>query len=831
MMFPNLFFLGIESSMDLPRAPLVSHQVNTKDAKYWSSIIKFHAKHKNDRGILKSFTEMESSGVMPHPSTLPLVIKACARLQAVEEGKKIHSSIQNTRLIRDLRIRTSLVDFYCKCGFVGDASDLFEKMGEKDIVSWKAMICGYVENSMYEDAIALSFQMKKEKLKLNSTTMVGLLWACSELTEYELGQEIHCYCLRNGYFDSNPHVGTSLIGFYARFNTKISRFVFDLMVVKSVVSWNAMISCYYNAAEFSEAVNLLVQMLVSGITPCSVTMLLSIQSCASLECPRLGQQVHQLTFKYGYCSDIYVENALVNMYGKTGKIESSDNVFENMQIRDVASWNAMIFGYKFGGYYDKALNLLTRMQDKKIKADVVTFATALQVCGECSSVEKAKAIHACIIKHGLELNDSIQNALLSSYANLNCLELARRVFSQTVKLDVVSWNTFISALVQNQLAAEAWQLYHLMRGYSIRPNSFTMVSLLAGCIGESFLNIGRSIHGLDMNSSLCTALTEMYINCGDETTGRFLFENFPDRDLVSWNSIIASYIQNGQPSKALSLFHEMQSKMRPNFATLVNILSACASLANLLLGRTLHGYTMRRELALEQDITLENALIVMYSKCGSLQNGYGMHGRVKDALNTFSQMQSAVLSACSHSGMVEMGWKIFHSMSQDYGLDPEVVHYASMVDLLARAGQLGEAKNFIDSMPVEPDPCAWRALLGACRVYSNIELAETASQKLLELEPMSIGNYVLISNMYAAVGKWDEVERLRLEIKEKGLQKAPGLSWLVVKDELHPFMAGDVSHPEAEKIYRKLIFLTSEMIESGYVPDLSWPLFDLEDWK
>lgn len=853
-------------SIILPQIPLSRQENQIKSPKLWNSFLRTQSKLKNHQQVLTS-AQAESSGSLPSNFDISHLLKACARLEAVEQGKKIHFDIRNTPLIDDLRVRTALIDFYCKCGLLDDAGHLFDETTKRDLVVWNAMISGYASNLRCKDAIALFFQMGKENLKPNSVTLVSLLSACSALSEWRFGQEIHCYCLRNGLFYSNAHVGTSLISFYSRFDVRASRFVFDLMALKTRISWNAMISCYFYAGEGLEALNLFAQMLVIGTCPCSVTMLVIVQSCADFGDLDLGKQVHQLVIKFGLSSDVFVVNALTIMYAKCGSLESSCELFERMSARDIASWNAMMFAYKTYGQYEKALGLFGRMKQEIIRGNIITFATMFSICAESRSTREGKVLHAYIIKCGKEIDLSLGNALLSMYANFDCVEYAHNIFSKMHELDVVSWNTLISAFIHSKRIVHAWLLFRQMEQTEIKPNSFTMVSILAACRNESFLNIGRSIHGyvirlgLELNSALCTAFTDMYMDCGHEASARHVFERFLYRDLISWNAMIASYVRNGQPNKAFSFVQRMQLEVKPNLVTMINVLPACAHLTTLLQGRCIHACILRKQFDLDLDVSAGNALLTMYAKCGSIWNaekvfkalvnrdvvsfnamiaGHGMHGHGEDAIITFSQMQEAglrptgvtfvsLLSACSHSGLIEKGWQLFQSMSRDYNITPEVVHYACMVDLLGRAGHLNEAKSFIDSMPVEPDANVWRALLGACRVFSNIKLAQTISRRLIELEPMNIGNFILLSNIHAASGNWDDVKKIRKLINEKGLRKIPGNSWIVIKNKVHSFTVGDRSHPQSDKIYSKLSCITAGIREIGYVPDSSWVLHDVED--
>lgn len=854
--------------MGLQRLSLSPTKIQIKDPKHWNSVIKHQANLKNDQAILSAYTQMESLGVLPNNTTLPLVLKACAAQNAVERGKSIHRSIQGTDLMDDVRVGTAVVDFYCKCGFVEDARCVFDAMSDRDVVLWNAMVYGYVGWGYYEEAMLLVREMGRENLRPNSRTMVALLLACEGASELRLGRGVHGYCLRNGMFDSNPHVATALIGFYLRFDMRVLPLLFDLMVVRNIVSWNAMISGYYDVGDYFKALELFVQMLVDEVKFDCVTMLVAVQACAELGSLKLGKQIHQLAIKFEFVEDLYILNALLNMYSNNGSLESSHQLFESVPNRDAPLWNSMISAYAAFGCHEEAMDLFIRMQSEGVKKDERTVVIMLSMCEELASgLLKGKSLHAHVIKSGMRIDASLGNALLSMYTELNCVESVQKIFDRMKGVDIISWNTMILALARNTLRAQACELFERMRESEIKPNSYTIISILAACEDVTCLDFGRSIHGyvmkhsIEINQPLRTALADMYMNCGDEATARDLFEGCPDRDLISWNAMIASYVKNNQAHKALLLFHHMISEAEPNSVTIINVLSSFTHLATLPQGQSLHAYVTRRGFSLGLDLSLANAFITMYARCGSLQSaenifktlpkrniiswnamiaGYGMNGRGSDAMLAFSQMLEdgfrpngvtfvSVLSACSHSGFIEMGLQLFHSMVQDFNVTPELVHYSCIVDLLARGGCIDEAREFIDSMPVEPDASVWRALLSSCRAYSDAKQAKTIFEKLDKLEPMNAGNYVLLSNVYATAGLWLEVRRIRTWLKEKGLRKPPGISWIIVKNQVHCFSAGDRSHRQSDKIYAKLSILLSSMRETGYDPDLQWVFHEEDD--
>ncbi|PON59065.1 DYW domain containing protein [Parasponia andersonii] len=860
--------MDILSSRSFQSLPFEPNKLKISDPKDWNFIIKQHTKSNNDHAILATYTRMESLGIPPDKATLPLVLKACARLDAVETGRKIHFRIRDTSVVEDIRVGTAVVDFYAKCGLVDYAREMFDEMGVKDVVLWNAMLFGYVGCCHFEKAVSFFMQMQREGLKPNSRTVVGLLLACREVCELRLGQEIHGYCLRNRLFDFYPHVGTALIGFYLRFDVRISRLVFDLMAMRNIVSWNAIITGYVDMGEHIEACNLFVLLLDDGVKFDPVTVVAVVQACAELGFLKLGRQIHQVALKSGYRNDMFVVNALLNMYRDCESLDLSCRLFKNIPRRDVALWNSMINAYTEYGIYDKAVSLFITMRTQGIREDERTVSIMLSSCSNLADgVRFGESLHAHAIKSGMEVDVSLGNAILGMYSELNCVKAAEKVFKELTGPDVISWNTFIMALACNGLRDAAWNLFEAMRASEIKPNSHTMISILAACDNETCLNVGRAIHGfmikhgIEIDLSLNTALTDMYMNCGDEATAINLFESCPDRDVISWNALIASFVKNSQGEKAQLLFSRMTSDVEPNHVTIINMLSTFTHLAALPQGQCLHAYALRRQFSFNSNLSLANAFVTMYARCGSMQNaekvfkilprrniitwnalttGYAMHGRGHDAILAFLQLLedglhpnaetfTATLSACRHCGFIEKGLLLFHTMVNDFKIKPELVHYGCVVDLLCRGGRLNEAREFIEKGPIKPDASLWRAVLSACRVNSDTKLAATIFEKLVELEPMNAGNYILLSNIYAAAGLWLEVRNIRTWLQEKGLKKSPGLSWIVVQSRVHCFTAGDTSHPQSESIYANLYSLMGLIRESGYTPDFRWVLHDEED--
>eukprot|EP01018_Ginkgo_biloba_P039769 Gb_41015 [translate_table: standard] len=491
------------------------------------------------------------------------------------------------------------------------------------------------------------------------------------------------------------------------------------------------------------------------------------------------------------------------------------------------------------------------------------LASTLQVC---SNTKVLKQVHARLLRNGIEQNVFLGTQLVTKYAICGSMEYARLVFDKIYEQDVVLWNAMIRGYAKYGLGEEGLRLYYQMQRSGIQPDKFTYPCILKACAKVSALQEGREIHdhivraGCDSDVYVGNSLIQMYAECGRLDDARQVFDKMPARDLVSWTKMIAGYAQKGHAKEALILFHEMQlADITPDPVTVVIVLPVCAHLGALQQGKWIHDYIIRS--GFESDVFVGTALMDMYAKCGNVEiarnvfdkmskrdvvswnamiGGYGIHGYGEAALALFSQMQQThvmpdhvtfigVLSACSHAGLVDEGWRYFDCMTHDYSITPAVEHYACMVDLLGRAGHLDEAQGFIRKMPLEPDAGVWGALLGACRIHCNIELGECVAEYLFDLEPEHSGYYVLLSNIYAAAGRWDDMEKVRTIMKDRGVKKTPGRSLIEINNEVHAFLVGDKSHPQSEKIYAMLDTLAWQMEEAGYVPDTNFVLHDVEE--
>ncbi|XP_058073459.1 pentatricopeptide repeat-containing protein At5g59600-like isoform X1 [Magnolia sinica] len=522
-----------------------------------------------------------------------------------------------------------------------------------------------------------------------------------------------------------------------------------------------------------------------------------LQSCMKWKALRPGKQIHARIFIAGIGMEIGCLNAkLVGMYAGCGDVASSRLVFEQMQKPTAFAWNWMISASAFEGDCENAIRLFARMQEAGALANRFTYSCILKACVGLLEIKKGKELHGVINKRGFDSDVSVVNALIDMYCKCGDLEAARRLFDRMPQRDVASWTCMISGYLQRGKLEQSMILFKRMKLEGPEPNEFTWNAMIAG-----YAQNGDSNRAFEF-------LAEMK-------------KEGLEPDLVTWNAMIAGFNQNQQGVKALELLGKLLAAgCKPNSVTVAGLLPACGLIGSLRKGKQVHGLIYRRGLKL--NIFTVTALIDMYSKCGSIEDArkvfkqtmtrnpaawnamiscYGKHGHVDASIQLFVKMQdegvqanqvtfTCLLSACSHGGLVEKGLEIFRSMKEIYGVELSKEHYACVVDLLCRSGQLVEAYELVKKMPMEVNDSVVGAFFNGCRIHGRSDLAKELAEEILQMELWKPADFVLLSNIYAADGKWEGVEKVREVMKEKGIWKKPGCSWLEKKDGLVEFRVG-----------------------------------------
>lgn len=615
---------------------------------------------------------------------------------------------------------------------------------------------------------------------------------------------------RNMKFANFVHTSTTnsiremnkkITSFIRNGRVETARLLFDEMPERNTVTWNSMITGYIQRREMTHARKLFDDMPQRDVVSWNL-MISGYASCGLLE-----------EGKYMFDTipqrDTVTWNTMISGYARSGKMDEALGVFNEMQEKNVVSWNAIVAGFLGNGdvrsaveYFemmpkrdgaslcgfvsglisngelDKAANFLVENGDKGYGGGdlIKAYNTLIAGYGQKGRVDDARRLFDNITSLGFKKNLVTWNSMIMCYVKAGDVVSARELFEKMGERDIFSWNTVITGYVNVLDMNEAFKLFQKMP----KPDILSWNSIISG-----------------------------FSETGDLEMACDLFRKMRYKNLVSWNSMISGYEKNKDCEGAIRLFVEMQSEgVKPDRHTLSSLLSVCAESADLQLGMQIHQYVVKLVIP---DVPLNNSIITMYSRCGAIIDaksifdemkhkrdviswnaiigGYASHGFAEEALELFSVMKRlkvqptfitfiSVLNACAHAGLVNEGRLHFKSMVDIYGIEPRVEHFASLVDLVGRFGQIEEAMSIINTMQIEPDKAVWGALLGACRVHNNVELARVAAEALMKLEPESSSPYVLLYNMYADLGRWDEAAEVRTIMDTNKIQKQPG--WVIV---------------------------------------------------
>lgn len=578
------------------------------------------------------------------------------------------------------------------------------------------------------------------------------------------------------------------------------------------------------------------------------------------------KHVHARILRLHLNQDNYLLNMILRHSLDFGNTEYTKLVFEQTQRPNIYLWNTMIRGMVSNDCFLDAVELYGSMRKSGIVPDNFTFPFVLKACARLSDFQLGVKLHSLVVKTGFDYDVFVQTSLVCLYAKCGYLPDARKVFDDIPDKNVVSWTAIICGYIGSGHFEEAINLFRGLLEMGLKPDSFTLVRVLSACTQLGDLNSGEWVDGyitesgMHRNVFVATSLVDMYTKCGNMEKARCVFDGIHEKDIVCWSAMIQGYASNGLPKEALDMFFQMQREnLKPDCYAMVGVLSACARLGALDFGNWAKGLIDASEFL--SNPVLGTALIDMYSKCGSMVqaweifkqmkvkdrvvynaviSGLAMNGHVQAAFVIFGEMGKlgihpdgntfvGLLCGCTHAGLVKDGRQYFNSMNHVYSLTPSIEHHGCMVDLLARAGMLIEAHNLIKSMPMKANAIVWGALLGGCRLHRDTQLAEHVLTQLIDLEPWNSGHYVLLSNIYSASLRWDDAEKIRSTMNEKGMQKVPACSWIEVNGVVHEFLVGDTSHPLTQKIYEKLQSLSKDLREAGYNPTTEFVLFDIEE--
>lgn len=526
--------------------------------------------------------------------------------------------------------------------------------------------------------------------------------------------------------------------------------IFNYIQEPGVFIYNVLIKAFAKKGSFRKALWLFGQLRKDGLWPDNFTYPFVFKAIGCLGEAWEGAKVHGFVVKTGLEFDTYVCNSLIDMYAELGKVENFQQLFDEMPERDTVSWNVMISGYVRCRRFEDAVNVFQRMRrEGNEKPDEATVVSTLSACTALKNLELGKEIHSSV-GNELEVTIIISNALLDMYAKCGCLSVARQIFDEMPKKNVICWTSMVSG----------------------------------------------------------------YVNCGQLDEARELFERSPVRDIILWTAMINGYVQFNRFDEAVALFREMQiRRVKPDKFILVALLTGCAQLGALEQGKWIHGYIGENRIMVDAIVGtaliemyakcghVEQSLEVFYdlkekdiASWTSIIYGLAMNGKTSKALELFSEMKQAgakpddiafigVLSACNHGGLIEEGRHFFNSMTKEYKIEPKLEHYGCLIDLLGRAGKFDEAEELIEEVPKENSEIIvplYGSLLSACRVHGNVEMGERVAEWLEKIESSDSSSHTLLANIYASSDRWEDVMKVRRKMKDLGVKKVPGCSSIEV---------------------------------------------------
>ncbi|BAT73332.1 hypothetical protein LR48_Vigan01g020900 [Vigna angularis] len=779
--------------------------------------------------------------------------------------KKIHAHILVLGFHQhDVFLVNTLLHSYSKLNLLSDAQKLFDTMSHRNLVTWSSMVSMYTQHGYSVEALVLFCRFRRSCTEdPNEYILASVIKACTQLGSLGQALLVHGLIVKGG-FVQDVYVGTSLIDFYAKHGyVDEARLIFDGLRVKTTVTWTAIIAGYAKFGRSEVSLKLFHQMREGDVYPDRYVISSVLSACSMLEFLEGGRQIHGYVLRRGFDIDVSVVNGIIDFYLKCHKVKTGRKLFDQLVDKDVVSWTTMIAGCMQNSFHGYAMDLFGEMVRKGLKPDAFGCTSVLNSCGTLQAEQKGRQVHAYAIKVNVDNDDFVKNGLIDMYAKCDSLTNARKVFDLVAAINVVSYNAMIEGYSRHSMLVEALDLFHEMRLSLSPPTLLTFVSLLGLSASLFLLKLSCQIHGLiikygsSLDNFAGSALIDVYSKCSCVGEARLVFEEVYDKDIVVWNAMFSGYSQQSENEESLKLYKDLQiSRLKPNEFTFAAVITAGSNLASLRHGQQFHNQVIK--MGLDDDSFVINSLVDMYAKCGSIEEAhktfsstnqrdiacwnsmistYAQHGEATKALEVFEHMimdgakpnyvtYVGVLSACSHAGLLDLGFHHFESMSQ-FGVEPGIDHYACMVSLLGRAGKIYEAKEFIEKMPIKPAAVVWRSLLSACRVSGHVELGKYAAEMAISCDPLDSGSYILLSNIFASKGMWTKVRRVREKMDMSKVVKEPGWSWIEVNNEVHRFIARDTAHRDSTLISLVLDNLILQIKGFGYVPNTA--TFFLDD--
>ncbi|KAI8539689.1 hypothetical protein RHMOL_Rhmol09G0202400 [Rhododendron molle] len=692
--------------------------------------------------------------------SLSNLLRLYGNTRSTLRGRAVHGKLIFSGSHPDVYTNNHLMTMYLKLGLFADARLVFDRMPERNLVSWTTLISWYSQKGLGEDGLSCFRLMVEDGFRPNHYAYVGAVSCCAGIGDVRRGKEIHGRIYRVEE-ELNSFVSNCLVNLYGKCGMlKSARLVFDAILEPNSVSLTSLLSCYCQRGEYREGLTVFLQSHKAAVKVNEFSAASVLGVCAALENLEVGMQLHSLLVRCGIGMDQFVVTGLISLYAKCGALDLAHRAFWEVNDPQLSAWTTLIGGCVQQGKEREAIDLFCKLHSAGLKPNERTFSSVLGAFADAKRIEGGKQLHAMIMKLGYCSFTMVANAMVNFYLKSGLLKESWKTFEEMDAHDTVSLNSMISGHVNSCQYEEAIELLHHMFFEGFVPNLYTYSSVLSICGDLPAIEWGRQTHcciikpGFHSNVVVGSALIDMYAKCGRLSDARRVFDNLLSKNLVSWNTMLVGYAQHGFGREALEIYDIMQKDgVEPNDITFVG-----------------------------------------------------------------------VLSACGHVGLLEEGLHYFDSMTKIYGIPPRMDHLACVVGLFARKGQTKGAYDFIKRFPMEPDKVVWRCLMSGCKTNKDLGLGKYAAEKILSIDPDDMSAHIMLSNIYAEAKMWNEAAQIRRIMKEKALKKDPGYSWTELQNNIYSFVSGQNMDFQGYSIHEILDGLTAQLFDEGYMRDAIFSL-------
>lgn len=571
----------------LSKAQQVFDRLTMHDTISWNALMTAYINCEQCKQVLRIFEKMNLEGVSKDIVTFLCGLKACGTIVAVDKGEEVHAEIESKGLFNNnVYIGSALITMYAKFDALSKARQVFNGLLSRNLVTWNSLIAGYAEHDHCEEALECLKQMELEGFTPNVTTLVSIVKACSSIGSIDKCQEIHSEIARKGFLE-NSFAGTSLVDMYAKQGLLAkAQEVFNKILVRNTVSWTALITGYAEQGHGEGAFRCYKQMQQEGIPPDATTLVCCLKACSSIHLINNGREVHAEIARLGLIGkDLTLANSVVDMYIKCGLLAQAQEIFDQLPARNVASWTSLIAGYAENGFGEEAIESFEYMLSDGVSPNIVSLLCSLKACASIGAVAKGQEVHEEIARKGFYADLIVGNALVDMYAKCGSLSKSRDVFDGLLGRDVVSWNALISGYAEHDDGEEALKCFKEMQLQGVSPDAVSFVCTLKACASIGAEDRGQEIHGeiarkgfLERSVIVGSTLVDMYAKCGLLPIAERVFEKLFVQDVVSWNSLIAGYVQLGDSHKVFITFQRMlKESVKPDLVTFLVVLNACSS--------------------------------------------------------------------------------------------------------------------------------------------------------------------------------------------------------------------------------------------------------------